>query len=1709
MNTLLQLLKLRRAWKNDLPKESVRLYRQISDEYITRHEFTKLGKLIVYIEKQSYSVENKLYKAVRESINKAKDVLADENNIPLLTIFNLLLCRVLKYNRIYGINKSFTPVHIENISDEIWSTDCSQYSWAVEKSPVTELFNNDLYAVIGLELKQYKLLYDRYKKNGNRAAQAYLLTLIATSNDDDEADVLDQLQQVMHDYADLPVAAEAAIAYYEMYNWKETSEDEENVLVAKNRCAEKRYQFLTESIKKWGKWYRIYELENKLSDLCSTSVSTKGRLKQVWFLNDSKHIELECRNVKHLSLIVYETSLTGWDILQINDDNKDELHSVLKQSKEVLRLEKNGGDIADYLYETHEFNLDSLPIGVYIIEVLVNDTHSTYIKQNVTNIVTIGNIQQHLSRFAVLNAQTGFPEKDATIRVADNYWREDDSYTEKKCNADGIAMVAYEGYDVFGYTPSDKAGCCGDLDKYWHRKFNESKNVVNILTDRQIYRPGQSIHIAVVAYSMSADKKMKTRKHVVDICIKDSKRKTWFEKKIITDEYGLGQLDFIIPEDVPTGRLWIEADDNEYYVRVEEYKRPTFEVALNPYKESYRADDTITITGKAQSFAGVPIADAKVNYKIIRRCASWWWFYSRYWSVEGDMYERNGEEIGSGECQTNDDGLFSFDIRLNMPRHKDDFDFYDFVIIADVVDNTGETHSAEMVLPLGRKEYLFACNLQRHKELHEECNYRVILTNSVGEEIQTDVRVQIDDELPLNIPANKEISVPKLSVGRHVLRVCYKEEIIEKEIFVVDKTALMPPIETNDWFYCSADRFTQNEPIYIQVGTSSANTYLLYTIQSDRVILEQGHVVASNGMLNRQFVYKEGYKYGIRICFAWVKEGVCHHAEFSLLPPKENLDLQLQWKTFRNRLEPGDHETWSLRVTQDGQPADANIIATLYDKSLEQLVPHSWQHFAPEIEWMLPRTRWETHDIRSNYIRYAENWHSHPKTGKGDIALPCVALSFSIGSCMDCCDTEGAFYNEEPDQPSVALRTNFAETAFFMPRLRTDENGEVVIDFDLPDTLTTWRFRGVAHTKEMHYGFLTDEVIAQKQVMLQPNLPRFMRVGDQTILSAKVTNMSDHSITGKVRIELKDAQTENVIFADMKEITLDSDKSENVNFCFKAQNEHSSYICTFTVVGKDFSDGEQHQIPVLTNMENVVVTRPFSQMDAGKFKVNTAALVPVTAIQPKLALDYTNHPFWVAYNALPTMVDEDAENAISVVAGLYCTQVALHVQNVVGRGRITDTGKERVVEKLINKLQSLQKSDGGFAWYDHMHSSDFLTAEVMMHLSRMVAITHSAQQVEKMMNHANTYLDQVMCSMVEEQKKRESLGKTPYFPNYICLQHMYSSALLKRELSKKTKEAYNYLVQLLKQDIHEQTIREKAMTAIILEYNGEHQKALLYAESLYQYTTYSQDKGRWYDTPRASYSWMSYKIPTHVIAMEALAALRADDKQTLDQMTVWLLQEKRTQKWDTPIDCVNAVHALLLSDYSNQAFDDESVQIYADGALIEADWEGIGQSVYAELSADTKTVIFDKQTQGLSWGFVSAAFSQPLQDVEAQGGDMILKREVIGDTSNLRVGDRIRVRLTCECARNFDMVEIHDVRAACMEPVNQLTCNDSFVHVAPHDTETIYSYLGLGIGTHSIETEYFLTRPGTYQLGLATSQCCYAPEFRATAPSEVIIVKEK
>ena len=950
-----------------------------------------------------------------------------------------------------------------------------------------------------------------------------------------------------------------------------------------------------------------------------------------------------------------------------------------------------------------------------------------------------------------------------------------------------------------------------------------------------------------------------------------------------------------------------------------------------------------------------------------------------------------------------------------------------------------------------------------------------------------------------------------------------------------------------------------------------------------------------------------------------LKNGKCYTHSAKIHRPLPNKNLTLAWTTFRDRLKPGQQEEWTLTVKDcKGNPVDAQLMATLYDQSLDMLQAHSWS-LVPHLDLPLPTNNW-VYPSRSRISNMSSNYwnsytvkelvfshfdprvfpnlyyHSFRRFSRGGV------LSKAMTRVAD--DEDGVVYedamvameapmayakneesgdrsqesvdssqesgdrSQEPETEQVQVRENLNETAFFYPQLTTDAEGRVALKFTLPESLTTWRLMALAHTRDMYVGSIVGEAVAQKDVMIQPNVPRFLRDGDQGSISARIFNTGEKNLTGKAQLRLLNPETNAVVYEQSQNVSLKAGETTPVTFTFTPSLlTPSLLICQMTVSGKDFSDGEQHYLPLLPSQERVTVTMPITQHQPGTATVDLAALIPADAKGSKLTFEYTNQPAWLMIQALPTVGSPSDDNAISQAASFYANSLGRYIlqQNPQAKTafdlwkqetnaesltsalaknqdlkdlllnetpwvldadneteqkqRLADFFDENLMEHRLSdavaKLNKLQRTDGSWSWWQDMPGSFYMTVAVSEMLVRLNEMAGEQTETKQMLTDAFGFMGQEIVKEVEELKKWSKEGHEVSFPSFKALEWLYLTTLDGRTLPDEVVRANNYLLKLLKKEIKSQSIYEKALTAVILS-KSDPKRAAEYAQSLKEWTVYREDIGRYYDTPRAGYSWFDYKIPTQTVAIEALQRLAASDQQTLDEMRRWLLQEKRTQAWDTPINSVNAVYAFLQGG---------SLKLTSDNAVVKVDDKpldlpkataAIGY-VKTQVPATSQTLTVEKTSEGTSWGAVYAQFTQATHNIAASASGITVKRELLdakgnllpltSDHSPLKVGDRIKMRITITADRDYDFVQVVDKRAACLEPVRQLSGWHQGSYCTPKDYTTNYYFDCLSKGTHTIESDYYIDRAGLYETGTCTVECAYAPEFRGVAPSLTLEVK--
>jgi len=1786
------------AQRKDLPQTAISCIQKIEEKAAKEKAYGQLMKsTLLHARLQAEVAPDSLAPAVKrleEQEERTKDVA-------LKAVYDAVLSVIYKENHEFSDDweaksndyAKKAMAHPEALA----AVKTDGYEPFVIKGEDSEYYGHDLLSVVGAELNAWSQLRDYYEKVGNR--QAACMAALKVADDIQELDAL------IARYGDLPEACELAIARYSLMK------------SGKFTAAEKA-SWLQESLRRWGTWKRANNLRNSWAALTQPRFLTEVPQRvmephkvQMVKLKDLCHLQ-------QMTMRVFKTNLTGET--ELDPENEKDFKEIKGGLKEIeaqkqIRQFKHHEDYEEF---DDSLQLPELAPGVYMLEFSsLPQTKVSRMLYFVSGVrMMIQSEPDNKIRYVVVDATTGQPISKASVKSSYSYgWNTSDKMEQLTCDKAGEVVLQTEKNnvprEVFAYTETDRFcprhNAYGRYS-YYDRTYHDEHT--NLFTDRSIYRPGQTVMVTAVLWKeQSVLEQVAIADRTITIELYDANYKQVAEKQVTTDRFGKCSTQFTLPTGSLNGRFTIRTKNGSTSIRVEEYKRPSFQVEFADYQQSYQKGDTVRAQGKALTYAGVPVQGAKVKYVVRRKVAFWWMSYSRYWQQGFWGTGSDSSVMKEGETTTADDGTFQVLMPMVLPDEDAYPMFYRFEVEADVTDMAGETHSGTMSLPLGTQSTALTCDIPQQVRKDQLPQVTFNRCNAAGKAIEGQVNYRLDGGKWQKCAANAAMAIlpNSLKSGEHRLEAVCEQDTVNTTFVVFSLTDKKPAFQTSDWFYVSHKQFPNDgSPVTVQVGSSDPDLHIVYGIFSGNQLIERGAVDKDAALLNRQFVYKEAYGNGLLLTFAWVKNGKCYRHQATISRPMPDKQLKMSWETFRDLLVPGQQEQWTMKVQYpDGKPADASLMAVLYDKSLDAITSHGWS-FSPVSYLSQPSARWQWGEWGSlrgtgsqgyktlnvpllKYSRFDKSVYpyyqgfgvrirgSHPMLMSKTGAVPMRAVAAKQNMVkMDAADgmavedhvvaglhlENAEVVSAEPSAEQVQLRENLNETAFCYPQLQTDEEGRVVIKFTLPESLTTWRFMGVTNTPDMYYGYMEDEVVAKKDVMIQPNMPRFIRMGDEAQLSARIMNTSEKTISGTAKMQLIDPETQQVVDEQKASFTMEAGKTASVQWPLSVGRSSCLLICKVSAVGEGFSDGEQHYLPVLPDREYVTKTVPYTQHETGVKTIDLTKLFPAGTTQQKLTVEYTNNPVWLMVQSLPIVGQPSEHSAIDQAASYYSNLLAktllaqspqvktvfeqwkreqgsetslmsnlqkdqelkdlvLNETPWVGdadreteqKQRLADFFDENGINNRLNsaveKLKKLQNADGSFSWYPGMQGSTYITVAVEEMLVRLNLLAGKQTDTKQMQDKAFAYIGKEMVKLVAEMKKEQKKGRKPSFPSFTALRWLYLCAIDGRPLEPSVKSANNYLIALLKKDIKNQTMYEKALTAVVLAKDGAAKKAAEYVKSLKEYTVYTEEMGRYYDAPRATYSWYDYKIPTEVAAIEAIQMVTPADTKTVDEMRRWLLQEKRTQAWDTPINSINAIWAFMNGKEKSLVTAQPQTTLAVDGqplALPKAT-AGVGYVKTAIQQPKGHTFTATKTSEGTSWGTVYAQFFQQTADIAASQSDISVKRELMG-TGNYKVGDKVKVRITIETKRDLDFVQVVDRRAACMEPVRQLSGYQQGAYVSPKDAATHYSYDQLSKGKHVIITEYYIDRVGRYETGTCTVGCAYAPAFRATAPSQTLLVKE-
>ncbi len=1694
-------------------------------------------------------------------------------------------------------------------------------------------FNNDLLHLIGFEAdskEAYLLMYTYYNKVENRGAACLCAyKLIEKYRQDDVKEVrkskyLNTIDSLIHVYQDIPEAGELAV---EHFRFMEGATDAKPL---------DKLNYINYALNRWGGWSRMNVLRNAQKRLTEPMFQVKD-MPQVLRPGEKAWVQLDVRNLQNLNIRLSRLNITADN--EYDAQNEATYKMLLKKTTKLHQKDFSRNYYGRPDYEEVKDSIEiggNLPLGAYLMEVTSDNTGIAPQRElfYVSNLaVMIQQLPDDRHRYVVVNATDGQPVPGAKIVLYDRNYDDKTGKFKRVIHArmttDDQGEAYFKNVDgkVLIYTSADKFAPAKDIylsrARYYEKKDDEVK--YQLFTDRAIYRPGQKVHATAVSYIVKKglDASVPGKSKELKFILRDANWKQMAEQKATTDEYGTASVNFELPKEGQTGQYSISVNGTATeYIRVEEYKRPTFEITFPKVNEKYTWGDTVVVKASAKTYAGVPVQGAKVEYQVTRRNQLWWW-------GAGSA----GQLVKTDSCVTREDGTFGVEIPLEASLSgKDEADmsdfmriarFFNFEVSAIVTDISGESHEGVMSLPLGTKSTILTVNLPKRIEADSLKTVTFAYRNASGMPIASNLKYRIDGGEWKVAEANAPVAIKEYAAssassahvwksGVHQLEaICGTDTLQQKfTLFSIKDTHPMEP--TTEWYYQTAKTFPHDgKPVYVQVGSSENGAHIVYSIIAGNKLLEKGTWELGDSIVTLPFTYREEYASGVVINYSFVKNGECYARKISIARPLPEKKLNITWKTFRDRLTPGQKEKWTLHVTTpDGKPAKAQLMSVLYDKSLDQLAEHTWEMSLGFSQW-LPDCYWKSNlkyykmglagtyptkyydekelDVDKfdgkyfSFYAYMQAMqlsklersyggtveavriekHSMVKDelvrdeakvmrSRGNQMARVGAAAPSANKVFDAVEEMPQFaggFGSDAGQylDKVQVRENLNETAFFYPALESDNQGNVAINFTLPESVTTWKFMGLAHDKEMRNGLLVDEAVAQKTVMVQPNMPRFLREGDKSTIVVKLFNSSDKKMSGNTRMQILDPETNKVVWQKTQNYSIDAEGSATISFDVQGLKE-GVYINKVVAAGNGYSDGEQHYLPVLSNRELVVNTLPITlhqkgeqNFDLSKLFLNKEGKQAKGAEDAKVTIEYTNNPSWLMVKALPAISNPTEEDALSLMAAIYANTVSRHVQKTlnVNAKDIDDasglTSASDTLEKKVNKyvalLKKLQNKDGSFSWWKGMSGSRYMTTAVAEMMVRLNAIVGRQSSTASMLSGAIDYLRQQTAREVKAMKEDEAKaaqkaarnGKKgeayQATPSEVALHYLYIVAMDGTcvKLKAPALNDMDYLLGKLKKMTGSLTIYGKAKAAVILALNYDYKTAADYLKSMEEYSVYREDMGRYYDTRKAYYSWRNYKIPTEVAAIEALQALDAQSiaaissasfaiskQQTIEEMQRWLLMSKRTQVWDTPVNTVDAVYAFMKGNESNWSRKAENAVLKLDGKLLPMpqDSTTLGY-VKTEKAGKASTLSINKKSDYTSWGAVYAEFKQPLSEIASAESGIKVRRVIVPAESQGRgkaqakVGEKVKVTLIITADRDYDFVKIVDKRAACLEPVNQLSGYQWGMecYVSPKDNTTNFYFDRLSKGKHFVEMEYYVDRKGDYQSGSCTAECTYSPEF--------------
>ncbi|MBQ7461901.1 MAG: hypothetical protein IJS63_06550 [Bacteroidaceae bacterium] len=1605
-----------------------------------------------------------------------------------------------------------------------------------------------------------------------------------------------------------------------------------------------KQDLLEEALRRYPKSRQADELRNRIAELRHPSLS--ARFNQMYYPDRNYDIPLKIKNMLTGSLAVYRLPKD----FEFSDDETDgtKAEQVRRAGTlvETLSIPMQGVEALDTKNDTLRWHSPGFGHYAFVLDGTTQektDGHALQVCQFSVSALTFMSVAlpEGKERVMVTDAMSGEPQQGVKVNFYKRNGRDYALLGEKTTDARGIAELPYDGKRNYLYVELSR----GEDNVHekesvgWrYSQDNDDKlsHHLNIYTDRSIYRPGQTVYVGGFAYTQSHDQapQVEAGKELT-LTLQDANGQEVLTHTLKTDDYGSLQDSLLLPASGLPGHYSLRVGDSWHNFRVEEYRRPTFEVKMDEAPAVTLPVDSITLTGRALTYSQWPVAGARVTGSYQWQ-QSWW--YKRF---------APSQQHSIDTLYTDEEGRFSITVPVSKELNEEQLRWGQTLRLnVDVLSTEGETQQGSTHLTLCSTPLRITAGVPEQQCREKLQPWRFDLYASNDKTVAANVLCMLTQDgkevKNFYVPAGKD-TIPdvlrSLPSGHYDLKA--KAEVkgdtasLKASFTIFSITDKRLQGKHDLWLYTPSDVMSAEKPARFQVGTTLHDAWIYCILTGENGIVRDTILHLSGEAMLFEVPYEERFRHHLGVSLLLMHEGELQQqtTDFRLEEPETKLTMR--WDTFRDHLQPGQKETWRLTLTRpDGSPALANVMVGMYDASLDALTSYymnlgisrtcdrrlslranSFQDFvhfrycnlnlSPYFlpveyydfaQWNeeffsgLTMTRGGKKRLGANrleemvyetlavpareYAGAVQKFNMKDVEGLGfesvDQALNGQIAGLDIvnqsgelgkGTTMRLRGNSLEEAEEEEEDDAVSVRSNLSELAFFYPQLRTDSKGQTSIEFTLPEGLTSWHLHGLAHTQDMMTATWQETVVAKKELMAELTLPRFLRNGDEAALIASIRNASEKRQKGEAVLKVYDAESSKSIKRMKVTFDIEPGKEAVYQMPFAASLDHPVLAVQWVAKAKDSSDGEVRYLPVLSDMQNVTETKTYMLKGDTTLTMDLSKLFAggnPKAVNKTLIVEHVSDPMTLALQALPSLTAPKYNDVLSVASAYYGGSVAYHLahkytglrtviecwaeeddsqalesplvknqqladillnetpwmveakQQKASRQRLLTLFDEMEQEQrrmaMLSALSARQHSDGSFGWFPGMSGSVWMTSEVATLLVRLGAVKDGILSVpeRQILDRAMSFLEKEMHESVENLRK----GKKPTL-SFYQLRYLYIYIMYKGKGNDDTK----FLLSLLKKQAEDYDREDRALAAIVLQKAGEEKKALGLMPRIHELLRHSD--GAYLAYPGGSFVSIDRKVETHVNLMEAVRTVEPKETDLLAKMAEWLILQKRTQEWERPIQSVDAIYALLQSDFHSDGgqwsgsvtYDNQTLKLQkpeVDYGYVRERIESISKP--KELSIEQK----DKGP-GLSWGTVYAQYQLPAVEVEANREGMIIRREIEGQNNLLREGDRVHIRYTITADKDYEYVCLRAPRPAAAEPAQQLSGyhwqNGLGYYQAIHDASTEYFMDRMPRGTYVIEEDWLISRTGAFLLPPARLTCLYAPEYQSQTAGEKIRVK--